>query len=144
MDLRSSALENRDLPSALSTAARQWTAGRPIAVEIEVSGAPQELHEDVEQNVLRIAQEAVTNALKHAHASRIWMHLRMEARKLVLTVKDDGQGFEPSGVFSIVGGHFGLLGMRERAERLGGELELSSEPGGGTQVRVSVPLPVRS
>jgi nitrate/nitrite-specific signal transduction histidine kinase len=59
---------------------------------------------------------------------------------LQLVVRDDGRGFELSGVFVLVGGHFGLLGMRERAERMGGNLEVSSEPGAGTEVRVSVPL----
>ena len=65
----------------------------------------------------------------------------MEARKLYLRIKDDGHGFEQDGVFASRGGHFGLLGMRERAERLGGELHLDSHPGEGTEVEVQVPLP---
>ncbi len=140
MDLRASALDNRDLPSALAAAARRWAAGSAIPVEIDVSGGPRKLSEDVEQNVLRIAQEAVTNAVKHAAASGIWIRLRMEARNLHLSVKDDGRGFELAGAFSTMEGHFGLLGMRERAERLGGQLDLTSQPGGGTEVTVSVPL----
>jgi nitrate/nitrite-specific signal transduction histidine kinase len=60
--------------------------------------------------------------------------------KLLLTVNDNGRGFELSGAFETAGGHFGLLGMRERAERLGGELVLSSELGVGTRVDVSIPL----
>ncbi len=140
MDLRASALADRDLLSALASAARQWTAGSPVSIDIRVSGARRSLPEDVEQNVLRIAQEAVTNALKHSGAKTIRIDLHMEARKLELAVRDDGRGFELSGAFVSVGGHFGLLGMRERAERLGGELELSSEPGAGTVVKASVPL----
>ena len=58
-----------------------------------------------------------------------------------LRIKDDGRGFDQNGVFATLGGHFGLIGMRERAERLGGELRLASHPGEGTEVEVSVPLP---
>ena len=64
----------------------------------------------------------------------------MDRGRIHLSVADDGQGFEQLDAFSEVGGHFGLLGMRERAERLGGELELRSTPGHGTQVEVKVPL----
>ena len=141
MDLRASALEEGDLQSALATAARQWTAGSSIPVALEVSGASRSLPEDLEQNLLRIAQEAVANSVKHAGAQRIWIRLRMEPRAVRLTIRDDGRGFESAGAFSTIGGHFGLLGMRERVERLGGEFDLSSQPGGGTQVNVSVPLP---
>jgi len=94
----------------------------------------------VEHNLLRIAQEAVTNVLNHADASTIWLRLRMEPDRLFLTIDDNGCGFELSGAFATEGGHFGLLGMRERAERLGGELDLSSELGVGTHVKVSIPL----
>jgi len=140
MDLRASELTDRDLPSALQAAARHWAAGSSTAVEIQITGAHPNVPEDVEQNVLRIAQEAVTNALKHAGAKTVWIDLYLGPRTLQLVVRDDGRGFELSGVFVLVGGHFGLLGMRERAERLGGNLEVSSEPGAGTEVRVSVPL----
>ena len=94
----------------------------------------------MEQHLLRIAQEAVTNTVKHAHASEVRIHLEMDNGKLRLRVADDGEGFEQNEAFSEVGGHFGLLGMRERAERLGGELQLHSEPGQGTEVEVTVPL----
>ena len=140
MDLRASALEDQDLPAAVTSASRQWTAGTSIPVSIRFSGEHRRLSEDIEQNILRIAQEAVTNVVKHSGAKNIRIHIQLDARNLVLTVEDDGRGFEPSGAFVGVGGHFGLLGMRERAERLGGELDLSSEPGAGTQVRITVPL----
>jgi signal transduction histidine kinase len=141
MDLRSSALEGQDLAAALESGTRMWTAGSGVEVEVDVSGAASPLPQEVEQHVLRIAQEAVSNVLKHAGARRIWVKLHMEARKLYLRIKDDGHGFEQDGVFASRGGHFGLLGMRERAERLGGELHLDSHPGEGTKVEVQVPLP---
>lgn len=140
MDLRASALEGHDLPSALSEAAHQWTAGSPVQVRVDVEGENRPLPEETEQHLLRIAQEAVTNAVKHARASEVNIHLEMANRQLRLRVADNGRGFEQDEAFSEVGGHFGLLGMRERAERLGGELRLHSEPGQGTEVAVTVPL----
>jgi signal transduction histidine kinase/ligand-binding sensor domain-containing protein len=140
MDLRASALEGQDLQAALSQAARQWTAGSAVQVDVDVSGNGRKLPEEMEQQILRIAQEAVTNTVKHAHAQKVRIRLDMENGRLNLLVADDGQGFEQTEAFSEIGGHFGLLGMRERAERLGGELQLHSEPGQGTRVEVSVPL----
>jgi signal transduction histidine kinase len=140
MDLRASALEGHDLPAALSEAAHQWTAGSSVQIRVDVEGESRPLPEETEQHLLRIAQEAVTNAVKHARASHVSIHLEMANRKLSLRVADNGRGFEQDEAFSEVGGHFGLLGMRERAERLGGELQLHSEPGQGTEVEVTVPL----
>jgi signal transduction histidine kinase/ligand-binding sensor domain-containing protein len=140
MDLRASALEGQDLPAALSAAARQWTAGSPVEVRVDVEGENRKLPQEMEQHLLRIAQEAVTNTVKHAHAHQVRIRLAMAQRKLSLLVADDGQGFEQTDAFSALGGHFGLLGMRERAERLGGDLQLHSEPGSGTEVEVTVPL----
>jgi len=143
MDLRTSELEGKDLPAALATAARQWVAGSPVEVQVATSGSKEELPADVEQNILRIAQEAVANCLKHAKARMIRVDLEIEDCCVRLRVRDDGVGFEPSGTFSLIGGHFGLVGMRERAERLGGKLALASHPGSGTQVEVTVPLASR-
>ena len=140
-DLRASVLEGRDLAAALNSGAQMWTAGSGLEVEVDVSGEPKALPSDMEQHLLRIAQEAVTNVLKHAGASKVWVKLHMEARKLYLRVADNGHGFEQKDAFSSKIGHFGLLGMRERAERLGGELHLASHPGAGTEVEVTVPLP---
>jgi signal transduction histidine kinase/ligand-binding sensor domain-containing protein len=140
MDLRASALEGHDLPAALSEAAPQWTAGSAVHIRVDVEGESRPLPEETEQHLLRIAQEAVTNAVKHAHASQVRIHLAMAGRNLSLRVADNGQGFEQDEAFSELGGHFGLLGMRERAERLGGELQLRSQPGRGTEVHVTVPL----
>jgi signal transduction histidine kinase/ligand-binding sensor domain-containing protein len=141
MDLRASVLEGQDLAAALESGMRMWTAGAAVEVKVEVSGPETVLPQEMEQHLLRIAQEAVTNVVKHAGAKSIGIKLHMEARKLYLRIKDNGRGFETPDVFSSRGGHFGLIGMRERAERLGGELRLSSQPGEGTEVEVTVPLP---
>jgi signal transduction histidine kinase len=141
MDLRASVLEGQDLAAALESGTRMWAAGAGVDVKVEVSGPETVLPQEMEQHLLRIAQEAVTNVIKHAGASRIGIKLDMEARKLYLRIRDNGRGFETPDVFSTRGGHFGLIGMRERAERLGGELKLASNPGEGTEVEVTVPLP---
>ena len=141
MDLRASVLEGQDLAAALESGMRIWTAGAGVDVKVDVSGPETVLPQEMEQHLLRIAQEAVTNVVKHAGASRIAIKLHTEARKLYLRIRDNGRGFETPDVFSTRGGHFGLIGMRERAERLGGELKLASNPGEGTEVEVTVPLP---
>src|ERR1700678_641383 len=141
MDLRASVLEGQDLAAALESGMRIWTAGSGIDVKVEVSGPQPPLPEEMEQNLLRIAQEAVTNIVKHAGATSVWIKLHTEAKRLYLRVADNGRGFEQRGAFSSQDGHFGLIGMRERAERLGGELTLVSHPGKGTQVEVMPPLP---
>ena len=141
MDLRSSVLEGQNLAAALQSGARMWSAGSGVDVAVDVSGAHPPLSQEMEQHLLRIAQEAVTNTLKHAGASKIWIKLHMEARKLYMQIVDNGRGFEQGDAFSSHDGHFGLIGMRERAERIGGELRLSSHPGEGTQVEVMAPLP---
>ena len=129
MDLRSAALNNQDLSAALQCGARNWTQGSAVDVEVDVRGDVRTLSEDVEHNLLRIAQEAVTNALKHAHPSKITVRLLGNDHNLTLRVSDNGCGFEPEDAFVGMGGHFGLIGIRERAERIGGELRLESQPG---------------
>ncbi|MBI2149348.1 MAG: hypothetical protein HYU27_01925 [Acidobacteria bacterium] len=138
MDLRSPALEERDLATALDSSARTWLAGSGVELDMEIARPPSALPRDMVQHLLRIAQEAVNNSLKYAGAGKICIRLRVEARNLCLQIADDGRGFEPRN--AVLDGHFGLIGMRERAKRLGGELRLSSRPGAGTCIDVVVPL----
>jgi len=141
MDLRASMLEDQALGAALRSGAKTWTAGTGVETEVAVDGPEDPLPDEVEQNLLRIGQEAVTNALKHAAATRICIRLTREARGVSLRIEDNGRGFDPRDAFSSLTGHFGVLGMRERAERLGGSMRLTSSPGQGTAVEASVPLP---
>lgn len=138
-DLRDLALEENDLPQALSKIA-DYAAGSGTEISVEVDGTPRQLPAETEQNILRIAQEAVTNSIKHARAGLIEIRLVYEPSRLRLKVTDDGRGFEEHSAFSTLGGHFGMLGMRERAERLGGEFVVSSNLGGGTKITVTVPV----
>ncbi len=141
MDLRAAALDEQDLATALKSGVGLWTANSGVNVDVQVSGESANLPEDVAHQVLRIAQEAVNNALKHSGADRVDLNLHVDEKRLKLHVVDNGLGFEPNGVFTTTNGHFGIIGMRERAQRLGGELSLDSRPGEGTRLDVTVPLP---
>jgi two-component sensor histidine kinase len=137
-DLRSQALDNADLPTALSETARRLTSDTNIEAQVSVSGTFRPLPRDVEDNLLRIGQEAINNAVSHAHPEHVFINLTFDSRGVVLSVRDDGSGFDNATVNR--NGHFGLVGMRERAERIGGELKIVSTPGSGTDIRVDVPL----
>ena len=141
MDLRASVLEGQDLAAALQSGTRLWTAGSGVEVDVDVSGAGAQLPQDFEQHLLRIAQEAVANTLKHAGATPHPDPAAPGGPQALLAHQRQRARVRPGGRVRDVGGHFGLIGMRERAERLGGELRLASQPGEGTEVEVRVPLP---
>ena len=137
MDLRSQALESRDLTGALADLARQMTHGTSTIAEIRVDGQPRRLDAAEEHHLLRIGLEALTNAIKHAAPKRIDIELRFRAGGTDLIVQDDGRGLQNPAEMS---GHFGLQGVRERVNKLGGVLEIHSRPGEGTRLAVSVPV----
>jgi ligand-binding sensor domain-containing protein len=139
-DLRSPALENNDLPTALSETARRLTNETAIQTQVEVNGTFRPLPRLVEDNLLRIGQEALNNAVKHAQAQRIFVNLVFDARRVQLSVRDDGRGFDNQAASNGQAGHFGLIGMRERAERIGGTLSIQSTEGSGTEVVADVPI----
>ncbi|MDB6124639.1 MAG: integral rane sensor signal transduction histidine kinase [Pedosphaera sp.] len=139
-DLRCRALEQFDLPGALLRSARQFTYGTGIEIEVETKGQLRPLPEVVEENLLRMGQEALTNVIKHSSAHLATIELEFGAEKVVLQIRDDGQGFTPENSAGPQSGHFGLLGMSERAKRLDGQVVLTSAPGKGTTVRVEIPL----
>jgi signal transduction histidine kinase len=97
------------------------------------------LPDEVKGDLFRIAQEAIHNAVKHANPGRIDVKLRYEPELAALTVTDDGCGFDQTSAVGAAEGHFGLVGMRERASRVG-QLQITSRPGQGTVVEVRVPL----
>jgi signal transduction histidine kinase len=120
-ELRSQMLENNSLSSALSAAVRSLESGVPM--EISISGPPRTLPLRVESNLLRIAQEATTNALKHAQPLQVFVQLDYEPQGVRLKICDDGRGFYVDGAPGGNVGHFGLLGMRERVDKMGGTLQ---------------------
>ncbi|HEV7684291.1 MAG TPA: two-component regulator propeller domain-containing protein [Pyrinomonadaceae bacterium] len=139
-DLRSPALENNDLRSALSETARRLTSETSVQARVEVNGIFRPLPALVEDNLLRIGQEAMNNAVKHAGAQQISVNLIFAARRVQLSVRDDGRGFDKQWAANGKTGHFGLIGMRERAEQIGGTFSVNSAPGSGTEVIADVPV----
>jgi signal transduction histidine kinase len=139
-DLRSRALEQFDLPGALLTSGKQLTDGTNIHLEVSAKGRVRPLSETVEENLLRIAQESLTNIIKHSGATTATIELDYGPQTVTLQIQDNGCGFEQEKSAGPGEGHFGLLGISERAKRLGGELAVTSEPGRGTIIRLRVPI----
>jgi signal transduction histidine kinase len=129
-------LEEGDLYSALKHLTAQMKSSTDIHFTCEVIGVVYALPPDIEHNLLRIGQEALTNAIKYAHATEIHVELVYEETQCILRVKDDGQGFAVGWISSSMG--FGLLGISERAEHMGGELIIQSQPKQGTEIIVIV------
>ncbi|MCC5669020.1 PAS domain S-box protein [Nostoc sp. CHAB 5784] len=135
--LRPQLLEEGSLQSALHRLVAQIrAAATDTTLYYEIEGAVYSLPTEVENNLLRIGQEALTNAIRHANADEIRVELVYDRDRFCLRVKDNGQGF---GVGSIPASEgFGLLGMSERAERIGAQLTIRSQPGQGTEMIVTV------
>ena len=138
-DLRVRAMEQFDLPKELAESARQSAAGTGIQVQIQTQGQPRCLPEVVEENLLRIGQEACANAVKHSGAGRVSIELEFHENRVVLQVSDDGRGFQPETAPGPRQSHFGLLGISERAKRIGGRYTLVTALGQGTTIRVEIP-----
>jgi len=134
-ELRPSALESEGLVGALEQRLETVERRAGIQARFEVQGE-RALTPDLEQELYHIAQEALNNALKHAYASTVKLTLRCVGESVVLEVSDNGQGFDPKAQGDH--GGLGLVGMRERARRIGGQLTIQSAPGEGTTITVEV------
>jgi len=137
--LRSPSGTKSGLSSAIEQAARQITEAGDVRLQLDLDERPPNLGAEAEYNLLRIAQEAVTNSVKHSGAHTIEIALQSEPDAVRLSVRDDGSGLpDGTGGYSVPG-HYGLTGMRERAMQIGAQLQLESTPGEGTTVRVVLP-----
>ena len=135
--LRPQLLEEGSLQSALHRLVAQIrTAATDTTLYYEIKGAVYSLPTEVESNLLRIGQEALTNVIRHANADEIRVELVYDRDQFCLRVKDDGQGFGVGSIPSSEG--FGLIGMSERAERIGAQLTIRSQPGQGTEIIITV------
>lgn len=130
--------EYEDLAQAIAKFVEQAATGQSVSINLAIDGTPFRLHPDLGLNLLRIAQESITNALRHADAQMIQINLRYHLQTLQLSIRDDGCGFEPQ---SPTCG-FGLLGMQQRAARIGATWHLVSQVGQGTTITVSVSKPM--
>jgi signal transduction histidine kinase len=135
------ALEDDGLPEALKKTVAEWGERTGVRAEFTVTGTAEQLHEEVAATLLRIVQEALSNAARHARAARVGVTLSFLGDEVILDIRDDGTGFAPLALpaRSRTGG-FGLDGMRARAERIAGTLTVESEPGHGTALSARVPL----
>lgn len=138
-ELRSVALEQRGLPAAMEELLKPLATAAGADFRVVVNGTPFRLAGTMESNFLRLAQEAVANAGKHSQAKNIDLRLDYEPERVCLEIRDDGRGFDLEAA-SAEPGHFGLSGMRERAEKLGGQLRIESEPGRGTRVFLEIQI----
>jgi signal transduction histidine kinase len=144
-NLRSGATAADDLAVAIGSLGKELTAispdrtTAPAAIDVSVEGTPRDLHPIVRDEVYRIAGEAVRNAFRHANARRIEVEIRYDERRLRVRVRDDGRGIQPAVLEGDRPGHFGLPGMRERAEIIGGRLNVWSEGGLGTEIELTIP-----
>ena len=145
MGLRPQTIANNDLAEVMSALGDELSAGDrapqpPPHFRVRVEGTPRDLATLVRDEVYWIAREALRNAFQHGRAAGIEVEIRYDLRQFRLRVRDDGKGIEPA-VFAEGGrvGHYGLAGMRERAELLGGELAVWSQPNAGTEMELSLP-----
>ncbi len=144
--LRASMTITNDLVAALSTLGEQLSAtpvhdphAHAARLDVTVHGTSRTLRPIIRDDIYRIAGEALRNAFRHAHAHRIELEIRYDDRQFQLRVRDNGQGIGAAILNSHQAGHFGLPGMRERAELIGGHLEVWSEAGMGTEVALTIP-----
>jgi len=137
LDLRAAPLEGRPLSEALSALIDRWEAETGIGARYRAVNGSRPLPPRVEAALYRICQETLTNVARHAGAERVAIQLVATPERVRLVVEDDGRGFDAS---RIPEGRHGIVGMRERAEMLGGTLEVRSSPGAGTRIEATVPL----
>jgi PAS domain S-box-containing protein len=134
--LRPQALEEKDWCEALEGLIRKMTAGTTVRAEFMLQGEPRKLPSEWEENLLRVGQEVLTNVLRHAQASQFKAQVAFAREEVRLELRDNGHGFDPAGKYD----GFGLVGMRERVEGMGGHLTIQSANGAGATILIVLPL----
>lgn len=137
MALRPAALDHLGLEAALRQHVEDVAYRHGLTIDFDCSGLVRNLHQNVETTLYRIVQEALTNIVRHARATQVDVMLKVRSDQLVLVVEDNGVGFDP--FQTMPGERLGLLGMRERAEMLNGQLTIESAPGKGATIVVEIP-----
>jgi ligand-binding sensor domain-containing protein/signal transduction histidine kinase/ActR/RegA family two-component response regulator len=133
-NLRAVEPADADFNRSLRETVERVGEGQPQKIEFETIGTTFKILPETKQQILRIAEEATLNSIKHAEAEAVKIVLTYNAPAVKLEVADDGRGFDVKNSFSTLNGHFGLLGMKERAEKAGGQLYVQSVMPGGTQI----------
>jgi NarL family two-component system sensor histidine kinase YdfH len=137
-DLRQGSAVPTDFSEAVRAEVDHFAAATGIPCTLDLGSLPS-LPDDIREHVLRVVSEGLTNVARHAQASQVWIRVACGSDCLEVEVRDDGVGFDPT-IAAAQSGHYGLLGMRERARLAGGTLVVESAPGKGTILRLSVPL----
>jgi len=140
-NLRSAAAGADDLPTRVNRAVNQAAANGPSRLRFRVRGTYRAAPPAVEDQLLRVSQEAVNNAVHHAGASTIDVTLGYDTQTVELSVDDDGRGFTYDSASFVQGGHFGLQGMQERAAEIGGVFRIDTQPAKGTRISLRVDIP---
>jgi len=137
LDLRAAPLEKQSFCDALRALVKRYGEDRGLQTHVELIGADRPLPMRVEAGLYRIAQEALTNVVRHASAKHIWVTFTAQPDQVELLIEDDGQGFDPT---TIPADRFGLIGLNERARLLGGTFEVCTQPGEGASLHIIIPL----
>ena len=140
-DMRPNTLNGEEFVQAVEITAHRTIGRAPLALHFTARGRQRRLHEDAQRVVLRIVQEAMANVVRHAAASAIRLSLSFGVHRLRVAVVDDGLGFTVEPDFRSYAGHWGLVGMQERAEQIGASLRVESAPNRGTTVMLELSLP---
>jgi signal transduction histidine kinase/ligand-binding sensor domain-containing protein len=140
-DLRSQPATGSDLPTRLREVTRQVVGDAPLKLDLQITGSYRTAKVELEDELLRIAQEAVTNAVRHGEPTTIVVRLCYDTAGVELRVQDDGRGFTVSSAKAGPAGHYGIRGMHERAERAQARLRIESAPGAGTTVIADARIP---
>ncbi len=136
-DLFPEELEKVHLKAALEHLIKDLTEGNGLTAHFSLEGMNRTLPPEIERGLLRISQEALSNVVRHAQAHEVQIQLFLDSQRARLSVKDDGRGFQPG----LGPGSFGLTSMEDRTKALGGVWTIHSEPGCGTEVHASIPIP---
>jgi ligand-binding sensor domain-containing protein/signal transduction histidine kinase len=142
-NLRQRETASPQITHLLEQMAQQLSHASRVPIRFKVSGPPVPVDRSVEYVLLMVAREAVSNAVHHAQPGEISLHVKFDAGSVGMQVLDNGSGFDPEETLAVPGAHFGIIGMRERIEHLGGSFSLHSSPGQGTRLAVEVPVPVK-
>ncbi len=137
-DLRANENAPRDVEQIIHAEAEHYRETTGIAVTLEMAQLPA-LDANVHETILRVIREGLTNIARHAHAKNVWIRVALEGDAVCVTLRDDGIGFDAERA-QASNGHYGLLGLRERAQLAGGELNVSSVEGNGTTIVLRVPM----
>jgi len=137
--LRSAYGNSDDLGTAFAQIGEEFRTDQTKDYSVVVEGTPQELHPIIRDTAYRIVREALTNAFRHSQGSKIEVELEYTSRHLKILIRDNGAGIDPNVVELGRDGHWGLTGMRERAESIGGRLKVWSRANAGTEVELLIP-----